>query len=192
MHRRTLLRASLAAALPAPAFAQGAAARTLRVIPQANLTSLDPVWTTAVVTRNHAFLVYDQLCAQDAKGEIRPQMAEGWAMEQDGLAWTFTLRDGLRFHDGEKVLAQGLRRQHQALGAARSLRPGAVAGVAEVEALDDRRFRFRLHRPLPLLLMALGADAIPLLHHAGAHRRDRRLPADPRGGGQRPLPLRRQ
>ena len=90
MHRRTLLQASLAAGLPAPAFAQGAAARTLRVIPQANLTSLDPVWTTAVVTRNHAFLVYDQLCAQDAKGEIRPQMAEGWAMEPDGLAWTFT------------------------------------------------------------------------------------------------------
>src|SRR3954454_14806139 len=105
MHRRTLLQASLAA-LPAPAFAQGSAARTLRVMPQANLTSLDPVWTTAVVTRNHAFLVYDQLCAQDAKGEIRPQMAEGWVMEPDGLAWTFTLRDGLRFHDGEKVLAR--------------------------------------------------------------------------------------
>src|SRR3954463_9194602 len=89
MHRRPLLQASLAA-LPAPAFAQGTAARTLRVIPQANLTSLDPVWTTAVVTRNHAFLVYDQLCAQDAQGEIRPQMAEGWVMEPDGLAWTFT------------------------------------------------------------------------------------------------------
>ena len=94
MHRRSLLQTSLAAALPAPAFAQGSAARTLRVIPQANLTSLDPVWTTAVVTRNHAFLVYDQLCAQDAKGEIQPQMAEGWTIEADGLAWTFTLRDG--------------------------------------------------------------------------------------------------
>src|SRR3954463_11057230 len=106
MHRRTLLQSSLAAALPAPAFAQGSVARTLRVIPQANLTSLDPVWTTAVVTRNHAFMIFDQLCAQDAKGEIKPQMAEGWTTEADGLAWTFTLRPGLKFHDGEKVLAK--------------------------------------------------------------------------------------
>ena len=105
MQRRDLLRGgagalATAAALPAPAFAQGAAARTLRVIPQANLTSLDPVWTTAVVTRNHAFLVYDQICAQDSKGEVRPQMAEGWTTASDGLAWDFTLREGLQFHDG--------------------------------------------------------------------------------------------
>ena len=108
MERRSLLQATLAAAalpatMSAPAYAQGSAASTLRVIPQANLTSLDPVWTTAVVTRNHAFMVYDQICAQDAKGEIKPQMAEGWATEADGLAWTFTLRSGLSFHDGEKV-----------------------------------------------------------------------------------------
>jgi cell division protein FtsX len=49
------------AAMAAPAFAQGSAARTLRVIPQANLTSLDPVWTTAVVTRNHGMMVYDNI-----------------------------------------------------------------------------------------------------------------------------------
>src|SRR3954471_15460187 len=101
MQRRTLFGLAAAAALPAPAFAQGSAARTLRVVPQANLTSLDPVWTTAVVTRNHAFLVHDQLCAQDAKGEIKPQMAEGWTTEADSLTWNFTLREGLRFHDGE-------------------------------------------------------------------------------------------
>ena len=160
MHRRTLLQASLAA-LPAPAFAQGAAARTLRVIPQANLTSLDPVWTTAVVTRNHAFLVYDQLCAQDSRGEIRPQMAEAWSVDQGGLTWTFTLRDGLRFHDGERVLAKdcvaSIRRWSRRDPFAQVLWPA----VAEVAALDDRQFRFRLHRPLPLLLLALGQTQFP-------------------------------
>src|SRR3712207_9395476 len=105
MHRRSLLQGAALTALPAPALAQGAA-KVLRVIPQANLTSLDPVWTTAVVTRNHGFLVYDQLLAQDAKGEIRPQMAEGWVTEPDGLTVTFTLRSGLKFHDGERVLAK--------------------------------------------------------------------------------------
>jgi len=161
MHRRTLLQAASAAALPAPAFAQGAAARTLRVIPQANLTSLDPVWTTAVVTRNHAFLVYDQICAQDAQGEIRPQMAEGWTQEPDALGWTFTLREGLRFHDGERVLARdcvaSIRRWARRDPFAQVLWPA----VAEVEALDDRRFRFRLNRPLPLLLLALGQTQFP-------------------------------
>ncbi|RAI57266.1 hypothetical protein DOO78_19775 [Roseicella frigidaeris] len=106
MRRRGLLQAPFALGLTAPALAATPGAGRLRVVPQANLTSLDPVWTTAVVTRNHAFMVYDQICAQDAQGTIRPQMAEGWVVEADGLAWTFTLREGLRFHDGEPVRAR--------------------------------------------------------------------------------------
>ncbi len=91
IERRGLLGAA-AAVFASPALAQSDAARTLRVIPQANLTSLDPVWTTAVVTRNHAFMIYDQNCAQDASGEIKPQMAEGWTLSDDRLTLTFTLR----------------------------------------------------------------------------------------------------
>src|SRR3954466_1111105 len=139
MQRRTLLHASLAAALPAPAFAQAPAARTLRVIPQSNLTSLDPVWTTAVVTRNHAFLVYDQICAQNAKGEIRPQMAEGWTTEADGLSWTFTLREGLRFHDNERVTARDCVASIKRWARRDPFMQVLSAHVAEVAALDDRR-----------------------------------------------------
>ena len=158
--RRSLL-ASPLAALPAPAFAQGAAARTLRVVPQANLTSLDPIWTTAVVTRNHAFLVYDQLCAQDAAGEIRPQMAEGWVTEPDGLTITFTLRDGLRFHDGEPVRSADCVASIQRWARRDPFMQVLAPSVAAVEAIDDRRFRFRLHKPIPLLLMALGQTQFP-------------------------------
>ncbi len=89
--RRGLLAAGAAAPLlatPGVVGAQGGVARTLRVIPQANLTSLDPIWTTAVVTRVSAFMIYDQICAQDAAGAIRPQMAEGWTISDDRLAWT--------------------------------------------------------------------------------------------------------
>ncbi|MDN3565251.1 ABC transporter substrate-binding protein [Paeniroseomonas aquatica] len=162
MQRRSLMQAGFAAAaLPAPAFSQGAAARTLRVIPQANLTSLDPVWTTAVVTRNHAFLTYDQLCAQDAKGEIQPQMAEGWVTEPDGLAVTFTLRPGLRFHDGEPVLARDCVASIKRWARRDPFMQVLSAQVAEVEALDDRRFRFRLKKPVPLLLLALGQTQFP-------------------------------
>ncbi|MFZ4406854.1 MAG: ABC transporter substrate-binding protein [Paracraurococcus sp.] len=161
MHRRSLLAAPFAAALPAPAFAQGAAARTLRVVPQANLTSLDPIWTTAVVTRNHAFLVYDQLCAQDSKGDIQPQMAEGWTTEADGLGWTLTLRPGLFFHDGEPVLAKDCVASIQRWAKRDPFAQVLWPSIAAVEALDDRRVQFRLHRKVPLLLMALGQTQFP-------------------------------
>ena len=115
MERRSLMRgagaAAAVAALPAPALSQGAAARTIRVVPQANLTSLDPVWTTAVVTRNHGFMVYDQLLAQDARGEIRPQMVEGWATEPEDVdrlvdAWSALCRRRARALAGPGRFAQ--------------------------------------------------------------------------------------
>ena len=125
------------------------------MIPQANLTSLDPVWTTAVVTRNHAYLVYDQLVAMDGAFVARPAMAEGWTVEADGLGWTFTLREGLRFHDGEPVRAAdcvaSIRRWMARDGLGQTLAPILLALAAQ----DDRRFSFRLSKPFPFLLAAL-------------------------------------
>ncbi|MBC7833298.1 MAG: ABC transporter substrate-binding protein, partial [Hyphomicrobium sp.] len=89
--------------LALPAIARGADADVLRVIPSANLTSLDPIWTTAPATKDHAYLIYDQITAVDANSVPRPQMAQGWEVTEDRLTWTFTLRNGLRFHDGEPV-----------------------------------------------------------------------------------------
>ncbi|MBR0649593.1 ABC transporter substrate-binding protein [Roseomonas terrae] len=164
MERRTFLGAGAGiatAGVAAPALSQGAVARTLRVIPQANLTSLDPVWTTAVVTRNNAFMIYDQLCAQDAQGEIKPQMVEGWDVSQDGLTWVFTLREGLAFHDGERVLAKDCVASIDRWRRRDPFMQVLWPNVAAVEAMDDRKFRFRLHRPTPLILLALGQTQFP-------------------------------
>ena len=92
MRRRQLLGAAagglaasgLGATVSAPAVAQGAAARTLRIVPQANLTSLDPVWTTATITRTHSYLVYDTILSVDENFEVKPQAADGWQIEDDG------------------------------------------------------------------------------------------------------------
>src|SRR5579863_5934156 len=101
MRRRTLLGALPAAlALAHPAIAQGPAARTLRFVPQANLTSPDPIWTTANVTRNHALMIWDTLYGLDAALQPQPQMCSGHEVSADQLTWQFTLRDGLMFHDG--------------------------------------------------------------------------------------------
>ena len=161
MQRRTIFTGAAAAVLPLPAFSQGAAARTIRVIPQANLTSVDPVWTTAVVTRNHAFMIYDQLCAQDAAGVIRPQMVEGWLVSDDRLTVTFTLRVGLAFHDGERVLAKDAVASIKRWARRDPFMQVLWPSVADVEAMDDRRFRFRLHRPVALLFEALGQTQFP-------------------------------
>jgi hypothetical protein len=105
MHRRTLFKASaatIASALNAPAIAQGDA-RVLRCAPEANLASIDPIWTTATVAINHGYMVYDTLFGVDLSLTPRPQMAAGHTVSDDGRTWTITLRDGLFFHDGEKV-----------------------------------------------------------------------------------------
>ena len=102
MLRRTLLTGG-AAALAAPAHAQAPATRILRYVPQTDLTVLDPVLTTAYITRHHALAVYDQLYGLDAQLRPQLQMVDGHEVDADGLTWRFRLRDGLRFHDGEPV-----------------------------------------------------------------------------------------
>ncbi|HEY6072464.1 MAG TPA: ABC transporter substrate-binding protein [Anaerolineales bacterium] len=79
---------------------------TLKVIPQASLRVLDPIWTTAYLTRNHGYLVYDTLFALDANFKVQPQMVDTWTMTDNGLTYTFTLRPGLKFHDGAPVTSR--------------------------------------------------------------------------------------
>ncbi|MBN8899213.1 MAG: ABC transporter substrate-binding protein, partial [Rhodospirillales bacterium] len=150
--------AGLAAAgsgmLARPAIAQPA--KKLVFVPQANLTVLDPIWTTAVITRHHGYLVYDQICALDSGFRVRPQMAEGWAIDDGGRTWTFTLRPGLRFHDGEPVRAADCIASIRRWGTRDQFGQQAMAATDEMVAVDDRRFRFRLKRPFPLLAAALG------------------------------------
>ena len=83
-----------------PVLAQG---KVVRFVQNGNLTILDPIWTTAYVTRNHGYFVYDTLFAADEKGEIKPQMVDSWQVSDDKLTWTFKLRSGLKFHDGTPV-----------------------------------------------------------------------------------------
>ncbi len=112
MDRRTFLKkAAGAGALAAtggfatPAISQRAAARTLRFVPQADLANFDPVWSTAALIRNAAALVWDTLYGVDENLQPQRQMVEAEEVSADGLTWMFRLRPGLKFHDGEPVLA---------------------------------------------------------------------------------------
>src|ERR1700689_3191411 len=157
MRRRSFLAAGGAAALasplarPALAANGGTGAKTLIFVPQTNLTSLDPVWTTATVTRNFALMVYENLYGRDQAFNPKPQMIEGHVIDNDGKRWPMLLRDGLLFHDGTPVLARDCLASLQ-----RWLKRDAVsetinARVDAIEAPDDRTLAWRLNRPFPLL-----------------------------------------
>src|SRR5262252_10242415 len=96
--RRSLIQSAVAfagaAALHTPAIAQGADRNVLRVVPQANLTVIDPIWTTAYITRNGSFMVWDTLFGLDSQFRPQPQMAEGHTVSSDRRVYTITLREG--------------------------------------------------------------------------------------------------
>jgi peptide/nickel transport system substrate-binding protein len=158
MRRRDVLRSALvgAAAAAAPNIVAAQAKRVLKFVPQADLATLDPVWTTADVTRNHAHMVFDTLYGQNNSFQPYPQMAAGHVTSADGRQWDITLRDGLKFHDGSAVLARdcvaSIRRWWQRDGFGGVLR----AATDELSAQSDRQIRFRLKKPFPLLPDALG------------------------------------
>ncbi len=135
-------------------------AKTLRLIRTAGLTSLDPVWTTAGATKDFAFLTYDQLVSLDENYVPRPQMAE-WTVEDDGKAYLFTLRDGLKWHDGQPVRSADCVASVKRWAVKDSFGQLLMKAVDSIDVVDDKRFRFKLHRPFPLLPNALGKTAGP-------------------------------
>ncbi len=153
LRRRALMTTGLAA-LARPAIAQPAS--TLRFIPESDVAVLDPIWTTATVTRNHGYMVFDTLYGQDATFQVQPQMVAGHTMEADGKLWRLTLRDGLRFHDGEPVRAQDAVPSIRRFAARDAFGRALMEATDELSAADDRTIQFRLKRPFPLLPAALG------------------------------------
>ncbi len=165
MHRRTFLGTTglgLAGGIAAPSLVRASTATTLRFTPQQDLVTLDPVITTAYVSRNHGYMVFDTLYGMDATFQATPQMVEGHRIEDDGKLWTLTLRPGLVFHHGERVLARdcvaSIRRwaRRDPFGAT------LLDTTDELSAPDDRTIRFRLKRPFPLLPIALGKASVPV------------------------------
>jgi peptide/nickel transport system substrate-binding protein len=161
MYRRTFLAAS-AACLALPAVVRAQNQRVLKFIPQSDLAIVDPVWTTAYVTRNHGYMVYDTLYGQSGQKDgfkVTPQMVAGHVADDGGKTWKLTLRDGLMFHNGDKVLARDCVASIKRWGARDAFGQALMQRTDEVSAPDDKTILFRLKQPFPLLPDALGHAA---------------------------------
>ena len=161
MNRRTFAVRFTAAALAlggallvasAPAIAQ---TKTLRIVAHADVKILDPGFTTAYITRNFGYMVYDMLFGLDAKGDPKPQMVDKYTTSADGKAWSFTLRDGLKFSDGAAVTAADAVASIQRWSARDNVGRAMNAAGAEWKAVDTKTFALTLKEPFGLVLHGL-------------------------------------
>lgn len=165
MDRRSTLAATALALsalwMPAAHAQQKVNTNVLRVVPQSNLTVLDPIWTTAYVTLSHGYMIYDTLFGTDEKGAVKPQMVDKWTASPDQKVWTFTLRDGLEFHDGKPVTSEDVIAS-LTRWSSRDTMGGVMAKFLDsYEVVDATTFRIKFREPFGMTLEALGKQVAP-------------------------------
>jgi peptide/nickel transport system substrate-binding protein len=132
-----------------------AAGKTITAVMHSDLRVIDPIMTTAYITRDHGYMVYDTLLATDANFKVQPQMAD-FKISDDKLTYTFTLRDGLKWHDGTPVTAEDCVASLQRWGKRDGMGQKLMDFTASLEATDARTITLKLKEPYGLVLESLG------------------------------------
>lgn len=156
LRRRSLLPLTLAAAAAwssGTALAQGT---VLKVVPHSNLAILDPIWTTAYMSRNHGYMIYDTLFGTDENNKIKPQMVDSWTVSGDNRLWTFKLRKGLEFHDGKPVTSEDVVASLQRWGKRDAMGSALMTFVQRMDTPSPDTFRIFLGEACGFVLEALG------------------------------------
>ncbi|MBN8955926.1 MAG: ABC transporter substrate-binding protein [Rhizobiales bacterium] len=156
LNRRAFVGGAIAAPfLARSGFAQGSAS-VLRVIPHADLKNIDPIWTTAYISRNHGYMVYDTLFAMDANLKPQPQMVDKWEESSDKKTWTFVLRDGLSFHDGKPVTADDCAASLIRWSKRDPMGQQLFSIVESCKGRDAKTLEIKISRPYGLMLDSIG------------------------------------
>ncbi|MCR6479338.1 ABC transporter substrate-binding protein [Variovorax sp. ZS18.2.2] len=151
---KTILAGAVFAAAAATSFAQDAG-KVLRLVPQSDLKILDPIWTTAFITRNHGYMVYDTLFGVDEQAKVHPQMVDKYTTSADGKTWSFTLRKGLAFHDGKPVTSEDVIASLKRWGQRDGLGQKMFTALDKAEPIDANSFRLVFKQPFGMVLEAL-------------------------------------
>src|SRR5438876_9217672 len=152
---RTAILAAACTAGLAVAATPALAQTTLRAVMHSDLKILDPIWTTAYIVRNHGYMIYDTLLAQDEKGDIKLQMLEKYETAPDNKSYTFTLRDGLLWHDGKPVTAEDCIASIKRWAIKDSLGQKMMTFVDSIAVVDAKTFTIKLKEPTGLVLLGL-------------------------------------
>jgi peptide/nickel transport system substrate-binding protein len=134
-----------------------AADKTLRVVPHADLKVLDPHTNTATITIMHGAMIYDTLFAWDSKLRPQPQMVGAYQVSADRLVHTYTLRPGLKFHDGQPVTTKDVIPSIKRWMVRNTLGQALAKFIDKIEATDDKTFVIRLKEPFAFVEFALGS-----------------------------------
>src|SRR5690606_4483722 len=146
---------SLGGLLGAASRPAAAPAKPLRVVADAAAKILEPSLTTAYITRNFGYMVYDMLFGLDEKGEPQPQMVEQYTRSDDGKAWRFTLREGLKFSDGKPVTAADAVASIERWSSRDNVGRAMNAAGAQWKVEDERSFSLALAQPFGMVLHGL-------------------------------------
>src|SRR5882757_165944 len=139
-------------ALTSQAFAAG---KTITAVMHSDLRVIDPLFTTAYITRDHGYMVYDTLLATDSSFKVQPQMAD-WKVSDDKLTYTFTLRDGLKWHDGTPVTAEDCVASLKRWGRVDNMGQKLMDFTASIEPIDAKSFALKLKEPYGLVVESIG------------------------------------
>ena len=154
--KNKLIGALMAISFGLSSLASGAMAESvLRVVPHSGLKILDPIWTTAYISRNHGYMIYDTLFALDTSGKIQPQMVDDVSRSSDGLTVTMTLREGLKWHDGADVTADDAVASINRWASKDAMGQKMMTFVDGLEASDNKTIVFSLNSPTGLIELAL-------------------------------------
>jgi len=135
---------------------QAFAEKVIRATMDSGLKQLDPIWTTAYIVRSHGFMVYDTLFGLDENFNVKPQMVDTYSLSADKLVYTFTLRDGLKWHDGTAVTSKDCVASIKRWGKKDGLGQQLMAAADKLEAVNDKTFKLTLKYPFGMVLQALG------------------------------------
>ncbi len=150
---KRIITAVLLAAFAAGSLAQD---KVLRVVPHSNLAILDPIWTTAYMSRNHGYMIYDTLFGTDEKNQVKPQMVDTWTVSPDKKTWDFRLRAGLEFHDGKPGTGDDVVASLARWGKRDAMGVALMGFVDKMEATGAGSFRITLKEACGFVLEALG------------------------------------
>ncbi len=146
----------LGAAAFAISVAAAKAETVLKFVPHSDLKIVDPIWTTAYISRNHGYMIYDTLFALDADGNVKPQMVGKHEVSDDQLTHTMTLRDGLTWHDGKPVTAEDCVASINRWGQKDAMGQKLMSFIESLTAKDEKTIEIKLKSPTGLVTLALG------------------------------------